>query len=228
MKIFDFDWQNPDALKLCGKMWLPESSPKAVIALVHGFAEHIGRYGHVAKFFTDRNYILIAFDQQGHGFSEGKRGHTPMPKSLEAVREFLALATEKFNGLPLFLYGHSMGGGIVGHFLVKNQPTYLKGAILTSPWLALAFTPSAIKMWLATLAVKVYPRFTEKSNLDVQELSTDPQVGKDYRADKLIHNDITAQTFVSITKAGLYTIENAAAITLPIYQCTSIRLQVFV
>ena len=65
-----------DKLQLFIRAWLTET-PKASIALVHGFGEHSGRYAHVADFFNKNGYSFFAFDNRGHGQSEGKRGHAP-------------------------------------------------------------------------------------------------------------------------------------------------------
>ena len=70
-------WKSTDNLEIFGQYWKTGESEKAVIALVHGFGEHSGRYGHVAEAFNKRGYSVIAFDHRGHGKSKGQRGHTP-------------------------------------------------------------------------------------------------------------------------------------------------------
>ena len=51
------------------RKWLPEAKPKAVVQLVHGIAEHIGRYDHFARFLNQHGYIVTAEDHMGHGGS---------------------------------------------------------------------------------------------------------------------------------------------------------------
>jgi acylglycerol lipase len=217
MNTFDFDWQTQDHLTLEGKAYLPDNAPKAMICTVHGFAEHFGRYVHVAAHITSQGYGLIGFDLRGHGRSGGKRAHAPnMEALLEDVRAFVALVNEKFPHVPLFLYGHSMGGNIVANFILRNKPTYLQGVIITSPWLKLAFTPPAIKLWLANLMSKIYPKFTEKNELNAKELSHDDEVGKAYNEDPLVLHTITARLFSEITQAGLYALVNASKFSLPL------------
>lgn len=217
MTTFDFDWQTQDHLKLQGKAWLPSELPKAMICLVHGFAEHLGRYEHVGAHMTAQGYGLIGFDLRGHGKSEGRRAHAPnFAALLEDARSFIALVSEKFPQIPLFLYGHSMGGNIVANFILRNKPTYLQGVIITSPWLRLSFSPPAIKLWLANIMAKIYPQFTEKNELNTQELSHDEEVGKAYNADPLVLHTITARLFTEITKSGLYAILSAKGFSLPL------------
>ncbi len=218
METFDFDWQSIDNLKIYGKCWLPSAIlPRAMVCTVHGFAEHIGRYEHVARYMNQQGYGFIGFDQRGHGKSEGQRGHTPDYEALLInVSEFIALVKEKFNGLPLFLYGHSMGGNIVANFVIRYQPNFLQGTLITSPWFKLAFNPPAFKLWLGTLMAKIYPRFKDKSELNAQELSHDPTVGQAYLADPLVHRSISAKMFVEITKAGLFALTHAKEFNLPL------------
>ncbi len=218
METFDFDWQTTDNLKIYGKCWLPSATlPRAMICTVHGFAEHIGRYEHVARYMNQQGYGFIGFDQRGHGKSEGQRGHTPNYQTLLInVSEFIALVKEKFNGLPLFLYGHSMGGNIVANFVIRYQPNFLQGAVITSPWFRLAFNPPAFKLWLGTLMAKIYPRFKDKSELNAQELSHDQAVGQAYLADPLVHHSISAKMFVEIAKAGLFALTHAKEFNLPL------------
>lgn len=220
MATFEFDWKtNPDQCKIYGKCWLPNPNKpiKAMVCLVHGFAEHINRYQYVAEFLNKNGFGLISYDQRGHGKSEGKRGDTPSYEaSLENIRELLALASKEFENIPLFLYGHSMGGGMVANYILEKKPEYLKGVIITSPWLRLAFNPPAIKMWLAKMIVKIYPLYSEKSDLDVSGLSTDPAVGIAYKNDSLVHQKITARLLLGVVKAGEDCLKKAKEFHLPL------------
>ncbi|MBK9489391.1 MAG: alpha/beta hydrolase [Haliscomenobacter sp.] len=62
--------------------------PRAVIAIVHGIGEHCGRYNHVAEYFNQQGYAVMAYDHRGHGESGGPRGHAP---NLESLLDDLAL-----------------------------------------------------------------------------------------------------------------------------------------
>src|SRR3546814_6219390 len=57
--------------------WLPEGRPRAVVLLAHGYAEHAGRYAHVAKRLTQAGYAIYAVDHWGHGASDGEGGYVP-------------------------------------------------------------------------------------------------------------------------------------------------------
>ena len=50
-------------------IWEPEGTPRAVVQIIHGIAEHIGRYDHFARFLTERGFAVCADDHMGHGLS---------------------------------------------------------------------------------------------------------------------------------------------------------------
>jgi alpha-beta hydrolase superfamily lysophospholipase len=213
---FPFEWQTQDEVMLRGRCWLPEQ-PQALVCLVHGFAEHTGRYAHVAATFNARGYGLMGFDLRGHGQSGGRRGHTPSYEDLiENIREMLALATEKFDRLPLFLYGHSMGGNLVANYLIRHQPNYLKGAVITSPWLRLTQEPPLPLKVLAKAAYLIFPQLMLSSNLRLEHLSKDMAVQKAYGADPLILRKISAGMFILVSEAGRLAIRQADKIALPL------------
>ena len=77
MKTFEAQFEGSDELTFYVQGWEPDTQPKAVVALVHGLGEHIGRYAHVGKAFTEAGYVLIGFDTRGHGKTVSPRGHFP-------------------------------------------------------------------------------------------------------------------------------------------------------
>jgi alpha-beta hydrolase superfamily lysophospholipase len=213
---FSFEWQTQDQVMLKGRCWLPEQ-PKALVCLVHGFAEYIGRYAHVAAYLNAQGYGLMGFDLRGHGQSGGRRGHTPTYEDLlENIREMMALAAEKFEGLPLFLYGHSMGGNLAANYLIRHQPNYLKGAVITSPWLRLTQEPPLPLKILAKVAYLIFPQLMNPSNLNVEHLSKDTVVQQAYAADPMILRKISAGMFTVVSEAGRFAIRHANKITLPV------------
>lgn len=217
MVSFEFDWQSADGLTLRGKCWLPEKSPpRALICLVHGFGEYYGRYNFFADFWNVRQIGVVAYDLRGHGISDGKRGYTPGYEALmNDLGSFLALVQEKFPGLPLFLYGHSMGGNLVANFSMRYPDTALQGVILTSPWFRLAKNPpllNVLRVFFGKLVVKIFPAFRQTAALELRGLSRDLEVGKAYLRDKLIHNKMSAKLFLGVTQAGERALKHADGI----------------
>ena len=193
-----------------------EGTPKAVILLVHGFGEHSGRYRDWAAKFNEQGISLRAFDLPGHGLSDGRRGvMPPFDVLFDSIDLILKDIAAEFPGIPQFIYGHSLGGGIVLDYLIRRKPS-LTGAIATSPWINLAFEPPKAKQLLASVASRIMPGMTQSSGLKTEYLSRDPEVVKAYRTDPLVHGIVSAGIFGSITSAAKEILGRASEITLPL------------
>jgi alpha-beta hydrolase superfamily lysophospholipase len=209
-------WQAADGLRMFARLWEPCSPPAGVVVLVHGIGEHIGRYAHVAAAFCAAGYVLTGFDLRGHGQSAGKRGYTASYQALlDDITVFLDLTRQSQPDLPLFLYGHSLGGNLVLNYALRRA-TLLSGVIATGPELRLSFTPPAWKVWLGRLLVKVWPTFTQASELDITGLSHDPEVIAAYQADPLVHDRVSAQLFLGFIEAGEWALQHAAEFAHPL------------
>lgn len=205
-----------DGMKLSGYLWEPEEKPKALINLVHGFGEYSERYDHWAMRFVEKGYVVHAIDNRGHGKSDGRRGHIREFNDFLNDVDVLVKESKKLHpGMPQFIYGHSMGGNIVANYIVKRGNNF-KGAVLSSPWLKLTFSPSAIMLFLARIMNKVYPKFTQNSNLDVKGISHDQNVVDAYIKDPLIHGKISARMFYEIVNAGRGVIDKTDKLDLPV------------
>lgn len=216
MKHSEFEFKTFDGLSLFGQSWQPEDQPRAVVCLVHGIGEHSGRYVHVADSLTRAGYTLISFDLRGHGKSEGPRGHISSYEAImQDISSLLEVTNKKFPQLPLFLYGHSLGGNLVLNYVLRRQP-HLKGVIATAPWLRLAFEPPASKIALGKMTNYIWPSFSQKSGLDTKALSRDLEVVRSYENDPLVHNRISARMFISAYQAGQWALEHASEFSLPL------------
>lgn len=214
---FDFEFETSQKKNVYGIGRVPEKPPfKAICIGVHGYGEHCQRYEHLAQFLVEKNIGFIGFDLLGHGKSAGKRGHiSSIHEFTDQIYSAVALIKEKFPDVPLFIYGHSMGGNLVANFLQAYKPDDLVGAIITSPWFRLAFTPPQWKIILGNIMVMIYPKYTDKSDLEPEKLSTDPKIGEKYENDDLVHNEITAGLFHEITQGGGDALRNASVFQLP-------------
>lgn len=197
--------------------WIPEKI-EAIILLVHGMGEHSSRYGtHFANAFNKKNIAVITYDQFGHGKTEGKRGHTPSyDANLDSITEMLNITKEKFGGIPTFLYGHSMGGNLVANHIIRRQ-SFIKGAIISSAMLRLAFKPPAWKLKIGGLLRNVYPKFTETTGLEVEAISRDKKEIAFYKKDSLNHDKITINYSLPFFEAGEWAIKNAGILNKKIF-----------
>lgn len=212
-----FDIISRDGLKLHGQAWLPDGEPEAVICLVHGLGEHIGRYHHVATYFASEGIAVFGMDLRGHGRSEGKKGHTPSyDLLLEDVEDLMKKARVEYIEAPMFLYGHSMGGNIVASFLTARKTLELQGAILSSPFLRLATDPPQAMLWLAKTMRKIWPSFTAPNGVDYRNISSIEAEALKYKNDPLIHDRISAKLSLSLIEAGEKAIETAGELNIPL------------
>lgn len=210
-----FQWKTPDGLWLHAMHW-PVDQPLAVVCIVHGLGEHIGRYDHVATFFQKNNIATLGNDRRGHGRSEGSRGHTSgFGAFLDEVATLVEKAQEAYPGKPVFLYGHSMGGNLALSFLLEKKPD-LRGVIATGPWIRLPKLPSGILVGFAKLMNHFAPGFSQSNGLDISGLSNDPAVVEAYVADPLVHNRITAATGVAMLKAAAHLDAFSGEIPVPL------------
>jgi len=196
--------------------WLPDAPMRAGIALVHGQGEHCGRYDHFAEFFNDQGIGVMGIDHAGHGLTAGARGHVARYDDyLDGVEALVAEWKRREPGLPVFLYGQSMGGNIAANFLLRRQGAVL-GGICSSAWFQLAFKPPAFKLHLASLMVRILPSYSESNGLNADDLSRDPIVGRDYRNDPLVHDKISAGAFFGIHQAGQWALDHADSLQVPV------------
>ncbi len=210
-----FNWKDGKT-KYFGQLWSPES-PKAVVAIVHGMGEHSGRYERTANRLNQGGYAVISYDQIGHGKTDGKRGHSPdMDTLYRAAVKVLEEAESRFPGLPVFIYGHSMGGNVTANTLLKFKPN-VKAAVLSSPWIRLAFPPPKFQVLLGRLMMKIYPAYSDSSKLDTSAISRIPEEVKLYEEDPLVHDLITPAMFFPTVDAGLWALAEAKALQLPVY-----------
>jgi acylglycerol lipase len=177
----------PDALTIYHQAWLPDDDPKAVVLLLHGLAEHSGRYTHVAKALTDSGYAVHALDHRGHGKSDGKRTYVKSYADYQRdILQFRRLVELRHPGLPLFVLGHSMGGNLaLGHVL--DHQAGVRGMVLSAPALAPGASLSPTKIKLAKLVGKIAPGVRPEA-LSADAISRDPAVVAAYLADPLVFN----------------------------------------
>jgi alpha-beta hydrolase superfamily lysophospholipase len=188
---------------------MPASKPLGTVILVHGLGEHAGRYGEVAAHLHQWGFAVRAYDQQGHGQSEGARGDMLRPGSLQADLCRVIDDTRQhpsLQGTPLILLGHSMGGLVVARTLAEGLRP-VDAVVLSSPALG-AFPNFFQKMLLASLP-RVLPHLRVDNGLKPEFVSRDPDVVKAYKADPLVHRRISAGLAAWILTQGAQTLADA-------------------
>ncbi|KAJ9142758.1 Alpha/Beta hydrolase protein [Pleurostoma richardsiae] len=190
------------------KTWLPDGATKAKLVFIHGFSDHINRYSEFFTHLATNGIAVYGFDQRGWGRSvarpadKGLTGPTSqvMADVAAFVKEALAAAPAE---APLFVMGHSMGGGEV-LTLASTSPGYradeglvsrVRGWLLESPFVG--FTPeeapSALKVFVGRLAGRFLPRFHLVHVIPPEHMSRDAGVVRSIREDPLMHNTGTLE-----------------------------------
>ena len=210
-----------DGLDLVLRAW-PAPEPRGAIVLVHGLAEHTGRYAETAAHFAGLGWSVYAADLRGHGLSPD--GHRPgrvhvrrfsdYLLDVDAVREH---AAARHGGQPLYVLGHSMGGLISLSYLLEHRGAF-SGGVISSP--ALAPHPEALPprriVWIARLLSWLRPRTFFPSEVSPEVVCRDPEVVKAYAEDPLISKTVSARWFIAMMKAMTAAHERAALLAEPV------------
>ena len=190
------------------------NNPKAAILIVHGFAEHSGRYEHFAQFFNDSLYQVYSYDLLGHGKSSGLRAFV---KSFDEYNDELEIIIEQFKsenqGLPLFILGHSMGGLIVGINAAQKRLHGINNVILSNPAMDIDSNQPKILVMLVRLLSKFTPKMPTVK-LDSKFISRVEAVRISYDTDPLNYRGGSRPGMVNeFDKAGKWLAKNSKKFT---------------
>ena len=197
--------------------WLPDAAVKGLVVIVHGIAEHSGRYAHVAEYFGKHGYVVGSFDLEGHGKSAGKRAYIQsFDHLLDDLELFLVRARARAGENPIFLLGHSLGSGIVVQFMIDRSPAGVRGALLSGSMVVLG---SSVPVWMVK-AAKVLGALTPNLpvlKIDHSTISRDQAVMDSYDNDSLNYRGkLLARTGDQINRALQYIQANMSRIQLPL------------
>ncbi|MGD0756718.1 MAG: lysophospholipase [Bacteroidales bacterium] len=212
----DFNIKLNNGQVLRGIIQSPGENLKAVIIFVHGIGEHIHRYDHWAALFNKEGIGFTGVDLPGHGRSDGNRGDIKSYALLEEMIDILIKGcNQTFPGCPVYIYGHSLGGGIVLDYLLRRNPK-IRGAIVTSPYLRLAFEPPKIKLVIASVMKHLLPGLIQPTGLNADHLSHDKDIVEKYKTDPLVHGKISVRLFDDSLASAKYSLAHASELKIPV------------
>lgn len=193
---------------------LPE--PRGAVLLLHGYAEHCGRYSGVADRLAEAGFSTWRFDYRGHGQSGGRRGHVyRFEDFFQEIRLFRDKFFEQYSKVPRFLSGHSHGGLLTLTF-AATEPDGFKGLTLSSPFVGFGLKVPAWKATAARALSKVMPTLALPTEIDPKLLSHDAEVVRAYGTDKLVGTHATARWFTEVLRVHAELPATAARVKLPI------------
>jgi alpha-beta hydrolase superfamily lysophospholipase len=208
-------WTAADGARLALRRARAAGRARGALILLHGFGDHSGRHGELATWFAERGVSVWALDQRGHGRSPGKRGH--VSRFAQFVSDVAAL--RKLVGgeeaAPQLLLGHSFGGTVVLRYL-ETAPEGLAGAIVSSPFLAVAVAVPLWKRALARVLLDLQPALPVATGLNVAHLSTDPVVGQAASSDPLCHRVMTPRAYREMLQAQRAVLAEGDRIGVPL------------
>ncbi|MGB0389093.1 MAG: lysophospholipase [Ardenticatenaceae bacterium] len=174
-------------LRLSYARWEPLGDPKAVVLLVHGYGEHMGRYLHVIEALNQRDIAVFALDHRGHGKSEGPRACVEkFEYFVHDLHLLLLKAKDAYPKQPFFMIGHSMGGLIATHYALGYEDQ-LEGLVLSGAALQIGDEVSALLKAISKYLAKFVPNWGILAG-EENVLSRDPEVERRFKADPLCYN----------------------------------------
>ena len=196
--------------------WSPEEHARAKLVIVHGLAEHSGRYMNVVNHFVPAGYAVYGVDHIGHGRSDGDRVY------VERVQEYTTTLATYIDMIhdwqpdkPIFLIGHSMGGLIGAAYLLEHQHG-LSGAVLSGPGIKVPDNISRTVIFMGKILSKILPR-VGILQLDSNGVSRDPAVVDAYVTDPLVYTGkVTARLGAEMLKTMQDVTNSASRINLPL------------
>ncbi len=217
MKTLTGTFAAKDGTSLYWKAWLPDGAPKALIHLIHGYAEHIDRYGNVVNELVPAGYAVFGNDHRGHGKSQGRRGHVnSFQEFIDDERQFALEAIKaQFPDSPYFVLGHSMGSLIAMNY-VEQYPDGIKGLVLSGTGSQPGTDIPKILITATKILSKILPAVHVKSPLPPEFISRDPDVVKAYVDDPLVYNVITPRLAHEMNRYVVLGAENAFKIKTPV------------
>jgi alpha-beta hydrolase superfamily lysophospholipase len=172
------------------------ASPRIGVALLHGYAEHAGRYAHVARGLNERGISVFAVDLRGHGKSSGVRGHVDRFEEYHHDVDALMLETQaRTKDRPIALLGHSMGALLAIDWLLKGNGRDLAGVVLSSPFLGIALEVNPLKIALGKVTSRLVPQLALSSGLKGKDACRDPAIADLYDRDPLNNKKATTRWF---------------------------------
>lgn len=202
--------------------------PTLSVVFVHGFAEHVGRYSDAFPLFAARGIELICFDQRGFGNTADKAAggfaknytNTTWPQQFKDVQKVIAAQrvwlNEKYPGspeVPIYLVGHSMGGGISTALFTRDSESQeaaeladvrstVKGVVASSPWLSLTQPPPGFITFLAPRLIRWIPTLKYPAGLKADALTSDKEAQAKWEKDPWIQNWVRAASAFGPLKGG--------------------------
>jgi alpha-beta hydrolase superfamily lysophospholipase len=204
---------------------VPVAQPRAVVGILHGYADYGARYAQVMDAWAERGITSLAIDLRGHGCAEGRRGHCErFADYLDDAAELDAAVRAHAPGVPAVLFGHSFGGLIASSVAIAQSASSGNGSgglwkalVLSSPFFGVAMEVPRIKIVAGRMMSRIFPSFAQSSGLHGNQMTHDEELARAYDADPLSFKTVTARWFTETSAAQDAAIAAAPKLRMPLY-----------
>lgn len=206
--------------------WSPDGPAKGVIQIVHGITEYVERYNIFAHYLTNFGFIVVGYDQLGHGRSvvDGKKNYMgPIGSWKNAVEDVSIchnLITKQYPRIPFYIMGFSMGSFLVRQYLSDYNPriykVFLVGSAYKPSWMFNIIKKKALKevkelgedkpsKKAKELTLEMYNKKFTNPKTDYDWLSSADTAVKEFLNDEHINTEITTSLFHELLDGMTYT-----------------------
>jgi alpha-beta hydrolase superfamily lysophospholipase len=195
----------------------PPGPLRAVVGVLHGYADYGQRYAHVMDAWAERGIASVAIDLRGHGRAEGRRGYCArFDEYLTDASELRRLLGERAPGVPALLFGHSFGGLVAASYVLRD-PWSWRGLALSSPYFASVIKVPPLKLAAGKLASRIWPTLSLPSGLQGADVTRDLVRARAYDHDRLVFQKANARWFTETEKAQAAALARAPSLQVPLF-----------
>ncbi|MDY7016063.1 MAG: alpha/beta hydrolase, partial [Cyanobacteriota bacterium] len=215
MRHCEGTFQGTGELNLYYQSWYPQGQLQAILVIVHGLGAHSGLFQNIVRHFSAKGCAIYAFDLRGNGRSPGQRGYiNSWTEFRDDLTAFIAFVEAKEPRVPRFLLGHSLGALIALDWILYGEGR-VRGLIVLSPTLG-KIGVSPLRLAIARLLSRVWPRFTLDTGIDRATSSRDPAFVADSARDSLRHAQASARLATEFMDALTRVQAGATDLTVPL------------
>jgi len=216
MRMTEHSMQSWDGAKIVYRAWLPEKPATKAVLLFHRGHEHSARWQETVEALKLDDCAIYAWDQRGHGHSDGKRGHAPNLATVVKDADVFARHLCEAHGVNLeetVVIAHSVGG-VVATAWVHDYAPPIRALVLGAPAFRVKlYVPLAVPA--LRLKQKVLGPGIVKSYVKAKMVTHDPQQARAYEADPLIFREIAVNILLDLHDTSTRLMDDAGAITVP-------------
>lgn len=188
----------------------------AVVLVAHGYSEYGRRYDRLARYLVGRGHPTFCYDQRGHGFSPGQRGHIDSyARYVDDCTDVARDVAQRYPQRPLVLLGHSNGGLTVLRTIQRGEIS-AAGLVMVCPMVALLPKRRPLSRRVAAVLSLLLSRVSLPNGIDGNELSHDVALNREWKKDPMNHGRTTPRWYVGALDAMADAMAEADKVTLPV------------